>query len=213
MTKEQEEALKRLEELRDSYELHQRRWANRCLDIIEDYVKNSVYKKMMEETEYLEEDKAIEKLKKYIENDNFYNTYKEVKEDKRKGKIGGTHIDFCKAIETVLSMLKEKSAEIKQKNTELAEKNAEIEELKTNNKKAWKLNANMSKRHLTDIFKIKKKDKIIDLLIDYIDKISEYYTKITGKNNIFCDEKCIDKNIDCYDCIKQYFERKATNNG
>ena len=42
------------------------------------------------------------------------------------------------AIETVLSMLKENSAEIEQKNTELAEKNAEIE----------------------------KKDKIIDLYID-----------------------------------------------
>ena len=33
------------------------------------------------------------------------------------------------AIETVLSMLKENSAEIEQKNTELAEKNAEIERL------------------------------------------------------------------------------------
>ena len=32
-------------------------------------------------------------------------------------------------LETVLSMLKEKSAEIEQKNTELAEKNAEIERL------------------------------------------------------------------------------------
>ena len=54
-----------------------------------------------------------------------------------------------------------------------------------------------------------KKDKIIDLMADYIDKLSEYYTKIEGKNNDFCDEKCIDKNIDCYDCIKQYFERKV----
>lgn len=34
-----------------------------------------------------------------------------------------------KAIETVLSMLKQNSAEIEQKNTELAEKNAEIEKL------------------------------------------------------------------------------------
>ena len=113
MTKEQEEAIERIEELRDSYELHQRSWANRCLNIIEDYVKNSVYKnKKMEETEYLEEDKFIEKLKKYIEDDNFYNMYKEIKEDKRQGKIGGTHIDFCKAIETVLNMLKEKDEKI-----------------------------------------------------------------------------------------------------
>ena len=58
---------------------------------------------------------------------------------------------------------------------------------------------------------IEKKDKMIDLLIDYIDTLSEYYTRAEGKNNEFCDEKCIDKNIDCYDCIKQYFERKAEN--
>lgn len=54
-----------------------------------------------------------------------------------------------------------------------------------------------------------KKDKIIDLMAAFIDEISEYYTKIEGKNNDFCDEKCIDKNIDCRDCIKQYFERKV----
>lgn len=41
MTKE-EEAIEKLKELRDSYELHQCGWANRCLDIIEDYIKNSV---------------------------------------------------------------------------------------------------------------------------------------------------------------------------
>ena len=38
--------------------------------------------------------------------------------------------ELSNAIETVLSMLKENSAEIEQKNTELAEKNAEIERLK-----------------------------------------------------------------------------------
>lgn len=56
--------------------------------------------------------------------------------------------------------------------------------------------------------KLEKKDKIIDLMAAFIDEISEYYTKIEGKNNDFCDEKCIDKNIDCRDCIKQYFERE-----
>lgn len=49
-----------------------------------------------------------------------------------------------KAIETVLNMLKENSAEIHQKNTELAEKNAEIE-------------------------KKDKKDKIIDLMAERIE--------------------------------------------
>ena len=48
-------------------------------------------------------------------------------------------------IETVLNMLKEK------------EKDKEIEKLKKENKNIMKLNANMSKRHLDDIFKIKRK--------------------------------------------------------
>lgn len=125
------------------------------------------------------------------------------------------------SIKTVLNMLKENSAEIHQKNTELAEKNAEIEKYK-------KLLADNLARNLNDSIKAKekadtdlddldkgwkveleKKDKMIDLLIDYIDTLSEYYTRAEGKNNEFCDEKCIDKNIDCYDCIKQYFERKV----
>lgn len=50
-------------------------------------------------------EEAIKILKKYIENDDFYNIYK--KENKN-GEIGGTYIDFCNAIETVLNMLKEK---------------------------------------------------------------------------------------------------------
>ena len=47
--------------------------------------------------------------------------------------------EFMNDIETVLSMLKENSAEIQQKNTELAEKNAEIENLKADNKKINKI--------------------------------------------------------------------------
>ena len=47
--------------------------------------------------------------------------------------------ELSQAIETVLNMLKENSAEILQKNTELAEKNAEIENLKADNKKINKI--------------------------------------------------------------------------
>lgn len=89
------------------------------------------------------------------------------------------------AIETVLNMIKEKDKEIDCL------------------KKAGKATEDIYKRE------IEKKNKIIDLLIDYVDKLSEYYTRIEGKNNEFCNEKCIDKNIECYDCIKQYFERKS----
>ena len=67
---------------------------------------------------------------------------------------------ISKAIETVLNMLKEKDKE--------------IEKLKADNKKAWKLNANMTQRHLSDIFKIKKKDKQIDLMANYIVNLIKY---------------------------------------
>lgn len=87
-----------------------------------------------------------------------------------------------KAIETVLNMLKENSAEIHQKNTELAEKNAEIEKYK-------KLLADNLARYLNDSIKAKekantdleflnlgwkteleKKDKMIDLMAEELQK-------------------------------------------
>lgn len=51
------------------------------------------------------------------------------------------------------------------------------------------------------------KDKQIDLMAEMIDELSEYYTRYWGKNNKFCKEDCIKKDIDCKDCIKQYFEK------
>ena len=98
-------------------------------------------------------------------------------------------------IETVLNMLKEKDAE--------------IEKLKADNKNVWNLNANMSKRHLTDIFKIKKKDKIIDLMATFIDAqntrmLEDEYTAIKNIYTIIGLDK--DKEE-----IKQYFERKVKN--
>ena len=56
---------------------------------------------------------------------------------------------------------------------------------------------------------LKKKDKQIDLMAEMIDELSEYYTRYHGKNNEFCKEICIKKDIDCIDCIKQYFEIKV----
>lgn len=89
--------------------------------------------------------------------------------------------------ETVLSMLKQNSAEIEKKNTELAEKSAEIE-----------------------------KDKIIDLMAEHINYLSDELVQATGRNELeFCNGNkcCIDSDYSCEQCIKQYFERKATNNG
>ena len=65
------------------------------------------------------------------------------------------------AIETVLSMLKENSAEIKKKNTELAEKNAEIE----------------------------KKDKQIDLMAEEINETDRGYIDYC-QFKMVCDRNC-----------------------
>ena len=119
-------------------------------------------------------------------------------------------------IETVLNMLKENSAEIHQKNTELAEKNAEIEKYK-------KLLADNLARNLNDSIKAKekadtdlddldkgwkveleKKDKMIDLMAERINWLCK-------TNGILLDKEHgehFDK-----EAIKQYFERKATNDG
>lgn len=123
-------------------------------------------------------------------------------------------------IETVLNMLKENSAEIHQKNTELAEKNAEIEKYK-------KLLADNLARNLNDSIKAKekadtdlddldkgwkveleKKDKMIDLMAEYISDldIDEDICKKQSDNN--CDD--INREVECKECIKQYFERKVT---
>lgn len=144
-----------------------------------------------------------------------------------------------KAIETVLNMLKEQDAKIEKKNRQLEERNNRVKNLEKEaqnyfdgmvelnselvKEKVKGLNESIkaSKKADTDLddldkgwkVELEKKDKMIDLLIDYIDTLSEYYTRAEGKNNEFCDEKCIDKNIDCYDCIKQYFERKAEQKG
>lgn len=56
---------------------------------------------------------------------------------------------------------------------------------------------------------LNKQSKQIDLMTEMIDELSEYYTRYHGKNNEFCKEICIEKDIDCKDCIKQYFERKV----
>lgn len=98
-------------------------------------------------------------------------------------------------IETVLNMLKEKDKE--------------IEKLKADNKKAWKLNANMTQRHLSDIFKIKKKDKQIDLMANYIATLDIEEDICANVENDNCDKMSFGE---CEDCIKQYFERKSVKN-
>lgn len=82
--------------------------------------------------------------------------------------------------ETVLSMLKQNSAEIEQKNTELAEKNAEIERL----------------------------NRQIDLIAEFLgERDLGYYKNETGGEILGIMRKYNKEDW------KEYFERKATNNG
>lgn len=81
--------------------------------------------------------------------------------------------------DTVLSLIKENSAEIQQKNTELAEKSAELD----------------------------KKDKQIDLMAVCI--LSREIGKNTCQFNKSCTKYEKGRDIHCKDCIKQYFERKV----
>lgn len=123
------------------------------------------------------------------------------------------------AIEKVLNMLKENSAEIHQKNTELVEKNAEIEKYKKllADNLAKCVNDHIKAKHKADTdleylnigwqLELEKKDKMIDLMAEYISDldIDEDICKKQSDNN--CDD--INREVECKECIKQYFERKA----
>lgn len=126
-----------------------------------------------------EQEEAIERLEKRIKDNEDYKT---------------TQVwltDDVSAVYTVLNMLKEKDEE--------------IEKLKVENENVWKLNANMSQRHLSDIFRIKKKDKQIDLMADFIDKTGagRRAFSCTFRKNDECNEN------GCRYCIKQYFKEIA----
>ena len=121
-----------------------------------------------------EEEKAIEIVAKYL---NF-------------NEICGTR-NFKEALETVLSMLKENSAEIEQKNTELAEKNAEIERLKKF----------INYLQLKNIKDLDTKIYMANFIND-----NTPYTKDTK-------ELENEEGIRTVDFTVKYFERKATNNG
>ena len=60
---------------------------------------------------------------------------------------------------------------------------------------------------------IEKKDKIIDLMAEYINHLSDELVQTTGRNELeFCNGNkcCKDSEYSCEQCIKQYFERKAS---
>ena len=131
------------------------------------------------------EQEAIERLNSLIKvNKDFFENQGDMLIDKRD----------IQALETVLSMLKEKDKLI---NEQLKENVSLQKELNEENKRCMILANN-------DKFK----EQIIDLMAEYIATldIEEDICIKTGKNLNECDSMAIGE---CEECIKQYFERKS----
>lgn len=161
-----------------------------------------------------EQEEAIENLKGMLEyKKQVYNM------DTMRNEIVPALYDIDrKAIETVLSMLKENSAEIKQKNTELAEKNAEIEKFKqvlarniarnvtSSMKESAKSKEDLEMLNAGWQIELEKKDKIIDLITEFLgEQDLGYYKNETG-GEIFGIMRKYNK-----EDWKQYFENKLNN--
>ena len=126
-------------------------------------------------------------------------------------KLRALHIGFA------LDMLKENSAEIEQKNTELAEKNAEIEKFKqvlarniarnvtSSMKESAKSKEDLEMLNAGWQIELEKKDKIIDLMAEYIAR-GDIEEDICIEKLDECDSIALGE---CENCIKQYFERKS----
>ena len=137
-------------------------------------------------------------------------------------------------IETVLNMLKEKDAKMKiqeenYKNLiadiemiakELGlEEDGTIDEIYVKVKEKDKQIAKYEKIYKEyDCYRwvkeLNKKDKIIDLMAEHINYLSDELIQATGKNELeFCNgnKSCGDSDYSCEQCIKQYFERKVKN--
>ena len=104
--------------------------------------------------------------------------------------------------ETVLSMLKEISADSAEKDKIIAEKSAEIEKLKTDFKIVDQECSRLERKEA-------KQDKMIDLMAEFIEN--------NTLNDVLIENVCLTlkcKNEECHEdnwkeCIKQYFERRV----
>ena len=111
------------------------------------------------------------------------------------------HLGGAEDIFTVLNLIQKQQEEIEEQDKtidSLTEKQQERE------KYTYSLEA-----------QLKKKDKIIDLMAEEIDKITEEIVREKGVGDFeFCDNKCIDKDdfIECRQCIKEFFEKRAEEN-
>lgn len=108
-------------------------------------------------------------------------------------------------LETVLNMLKEKDAEIEKYKKLLADNLAR--NLNDSIKAKEKADTDIDDLNKGWQVELEKKDKMIDLMAEYISDldIDEDICKKQSDNN--CDD--INREVECKECIKQYFERKA----
>ena len=116
------------------------------------------------------------------------------------------------SIKTVLNMLKEKEAEIEKYKKLLADNLAR--ELNNSIKAKEKADTDLDDLDKGWKVELEKKDKMIDLIIDFFYKLTQespgttiHYLEKNGFDTSKCNN-CSPGN-DCRKCFKQYFERKA----
>ena len=145
------------------------------------------------------EQEIIEKLKESKKID--FNTL--VRTFKKEG-IENFAVIRNEYLETVLNMLKEKDAEIEKYKKLLADNLAK--ELNNSIKAKEKADTDLDDLDKGWKVELEKKDKMIDLMAEYISDldIDEDICKKQSDNN--CDD--INREVECKECIKQYFERK-----
>lgn len=134
-----------------------------------------------------EQDKAIERCNKLIETEH-------------SNWIGITN---QKAIETVLNMLKEKEAEIEKYKKLLADNLAKY--LNDSIKAKEKADTDLDDLHKGWKVELEKKDKMIDLMAYSLTDYVMYYEYDKCRSPLMIKDKSEE--------LKEYYERKATNDG
>lgn len=143
-----------------------------------------------------EQDKAIERCNKLIETEH-------------SNWIGITN---QKAIETVLNMLKEKEAEIEKYKKLLVDNLAR--ELNNSIKAKEKADTDLDDLNKGWQVELEKKDKMIDLMAEYISDLDIDEEICKHQVQAFCDNKPEGVTLDvCAKCIKQYFEKQVKEKG
>ena len=158
-----------------------------------------------------EQEEAIKKLEHYLQN----SVYKKVDSDFFENNWEVVNLEIPQAIETVLSMLKEKDKEIESLEKTLDEKYIFVTGARTLYAGLMSLDKenivkddlklrNEIYQHIEDK---EKKDKQIDLMAEYIATLD--IDEDICMNNKINSEWCNEDYTNCKKCIKQYFERKC----